>query len=214
MTDFPRLRHFPFQNFGRMERYSRAIPALDPILSDALESAVVPAMAQGYPINIDNYIAAKRQMKWRDTMASEHPGQVTNNELSEAERRFDLIKSMHHCDLGPDGQPIPHWAENMKQQMVDVMVAGFAQQKHAIRVVQQGTQRALNRAIKTRQQALEPVIRLSDGTLPANFPATLEELERADEGRIDELLLFYGLDPTGTLFEKRHRLEWFLGYNS
>ena len=67
--------------------------------------------------------------------------------------------------------------------------------------------------IRTSQEPLHRVIRIRDGTFPPNFPATLDELNRADETRIGDLLLFYDLDPNGTITEKELRLQFFLGCN-
>ena len=226
---------------------SRRARLLNPLLSRVVESAA-PAIAQGDPIHVERYIAANRQLVSRDTIALNKSER--DYELAETERRFDAIRSMHHFENDSDGQPIPHWAQIFQQQTVAAfqqqenrfvqlenrfvqLENWIAQQALSIRVVQQGTQQALNRGIRSIHDALQPVIRVSDGTFPADFPATIDEiLSTEDEARIDALLLFYDLDLNEelaqralldldpnqdpaqvALLEKKLRLQWFLGYN-
>ena len=110
-------------------------------------------------------------------------------------------------DVSPDGEHVPRWA-----QLLQESICAAQQQSQELRdtllSIQQGAQQAKNRGLKNNKEKLTPVIRLLDGTVPANLA-----LITSDIPTTECLLRFYGLPNNGTLFEKEARLKEFFGIN-
>lgn len=208
-----------------MDTYTMAVPALDPLAYGARDDPA-PAIEEGDPINVENLIAAMRQMEWRKQAA---PGLVRNNELADAFRRYHIVKILH-MDIDPAEAHDRPWAEEFLQrqdqrmtlleqrqndtlELMDGVDESIRDIRASQRAMEQRLQQALNRGLKKSDEDLEPVIRLEDGAVPQNFPATMYALNSATRQEVDRLLHFYGLPDDGTLWEKKRGLGKFFGSN-
>ena len=181
-----------------------------------------PAIEQGQPLDVDNVmIASKRQLEEPQTAVSKRRRVVTNDELV------------------PEAHYVPLWAQTFQQMMTErlkmmqehedqfmnrweqyneqiqqrlrKMRLSLGEIRKSQRTREQGSQRFVNRGIKDKNEKLEPVMRVEDGRVPENFPATVEELMNSDKVTVDEWLLFYGLRCNGSLSNKKRNLKQFFG---
>jgi len=203
--------------------YSSPIPALPPLQSGAFDSHA-PAIAVGEPHHNDHVIAARKQLDSRRHDFRLHPQLVTEAELVDAEKRFHqvmtaqmgVVESNHDVMADEDTDPHPDWvqlilnridAQRQQLNRIEYQMNTFSRQ------ILQEIQRSMNRNIRNTWEPLVPLVRIEDGTIPSNLPATMEEFSKARAPQINELLQFYHLEADRTLDDRKKKLQQYLGVN-
>jgi hypothetical protein len=220
--------------------YAMPVVALAALATGANDNPA-PAIALGDATGVQHVVAARAQHANRKRLATLDPPQATGTEVVDSKRRKHLVQSANF-----DGD-VPMWAQQMQntiqhqlqqhtntiQQRMDAIqerMDTIQEQLQGMQVTQQQameqmdrriqleSDRSMNRSLRTSQNPIVAVIRLSDGLRPTDndannlwFPEDYKRLHNATGAHINPLLAFYKLDQGGNLGDKKDRLQAHLG---
>jgi hypothetical protein len=200
-------------------QYAMPVVAL-PALATGVNDNPAPAIAMGDATGVQHVVAARAQHANRKRLAKLDPPQATETEVVDSKRRKHLVQSANF-----DGD-VPMWAQQMQDQLTNTIQQQLQQHTNTIqqrmdtmdRRIQLESDRSMNRSLRTNQNPIVAVIRLSDGLRPTDndannlwFPEDYKRLQNATPARINPLLGFYQLDQGGNLGDKKDRLQAHLG---